>query len=99
MSLNFAQGLVREDYMFEDLKKILDNIDADFTGLNGEDYYEDGEPVMKYAIGKAEDIDCEQERIEYVIEKCKEYSGNYYHDFKYTTVDTKEGWFVVVATA
>lgn len=99
MSLNFVTGVVREGSMFEDLRKILDCVDSDFTGDNGEDYFdENGQPFMESAISIAEDMECEQERIEYVIEKCKKYSGNYYGEFKYTVTEAKEGWFVAIAT-
>ena len=46
----------------------------------------------------AEKIECEQEQIEYVLEKCKEYSCNYYEDFKYSVMNRGDGWLITVAT-
>lgn len=100
MSMNFVNGSVTIDNMWEDLEKILSEIDLDFTGANGEEYYtKEGISQMDSAIFTAKDMECEQERIDYVIEKCKDYSSGYYDDFKYIVISTGENtWEVVICT-
>ena len=96
--LNLVTGLVRDESMMNDLEILLDSIDADFTGTNGEEYYIDEKPAIYWAMCEAEGLECEQERIESVLESCKDYSSNYYDDFQYTVIDVDKGFEVVIAT-
>ena len=44
--------------MWDELECILDGVDADFTGANGEEYYnEEGVSYMESAINEAEKIE------------------------------------------
>lgn len=98
--INLIQEEIRLENMWIDLEIMLDGVDADFTGANGEEYFtEEGISYMEKAINHAETIECEQERIEYVLEKCKEYSDGFYDDFQYTVVCMgNDTWLVTIAT-
>lgn len=100
MSLNLVQRTIKEETMWYDIESLLQDVDLDFTGDNGEEYYtEEGVSQLESAIIVAERLECEQERIDYVIEKCKEYSSDYYSDFEYTSISLGDGaWEVVIAT-
>ena len=97
--MELKQEEIKLENMWIDLEIMLDGVDADFTGANGEDFYEDGMSKMAQAINHAETMECEQERIEYVLEKCKEYSEGFYDEFKYTVVSMgNDTWLVTIAT-
>lgn len=100
MNLNLVQRTIKEETMWSDIKTLLQDVDLDFTGDNGEDYYtEEGVSQLKSAIMVARELECEQERIDYVIGKCGEYSHDYYSDFKYTIIPLENNaWEVVIAT-
>lgn len=98
--MNFIQGLVTKENMWINLERILDNVDADFTGANGEEYYaENNKSHMENAIKESEKYSSIKARITYVIVKCKEYSENFYDDFNFTVIKTIEGYEVVIAVA
>lgn len=98
--MRLIQEVVSLENMWIELGRTLDSVDADFTGLNGEEYYNnEGMSYMDSAIKYADEIECEQERIDYVLEKCKEYSSNYYNGFEYSVIDMgNDKWLVTIAT-
>ena len=100
MKMNFIQKEITLENMWTDLEIILDDVDADFTGANGEEYFNDEDiSYMASAIKQCENFECEQERIEYVIKKCKEYSEGYYEDFEYSVIYMgNDVWLVTIAT-
>lgn len=77
--------------MWDDLEGILESVDCDFIGYNGEEFFtSEGISQFESAINESETIEGESEKLYYVIEKCKEYSKNYYEGFEYTLIN-KDG--------
>lgn len=100
MELNLIEGTVTLNSMKEDLRSLLDNIDLDFTGVNGSEFYtNEGISQLDSAILTSKHLECIQKRVAYVLEKCENYSSDYYEDFKYTVIQiNKNICKVVVAT-
>lgn len=100
MKMNLIQEIIHEEILISDIRRILDGIDADYTGLSGVDYYrEDGISQFDYDLKTIMEIEYGQEKIEYMLDGCKEYSSNYYKDFKYTIVPMSENsWLITIAT-
>ena len=97
-TMNLKTKKITMNNMWIDLERMLDEIDADFTGFNGEDYYIDGMSHMDKAIIECEHLEGEQDKIEYVLDSCKEYSSDYYEDFEYVIITVEDGYNVVIAT-
>ena len=77
--------------MWDDLEGILESVDCDFIGYNGEEFFtSEGISQFESAINESETIEGESEKLYHVIEKCKEYSKNYYEGFEYTLIN-KDG--------
>ena len=104
--LNLITGEINCNSVWEDLERMLDSVDADFTGTNGLEYYtENGISQIENAINQARIVsDKFTDQIVHVLESCKEYSSNYYDDFKYQILDNNDfgndiyGWYVIIAT-
>lgn len=100
MYLDLIQEQLDSKFIWEQLKIVLDRVDADFTGINGEEYYaENNKPHFDNAVEVAKLITNTSEGIEYVLEKCKEYSSDYYSDFEYSAFYIgNDKWLVTIAT-
>lgn len=72
----------------EDIREILGRIDADYVGVNGEEYYVEYRGKMMSGIDRAfkklSQFESMREKIVYVVKDCKAYSGGHYKDFKYS---------------
>ena len=96
--MNFIQEMVHKTSILKDLANILDEIDMDFTGTNGEEYFsENNISYMQEAIRNTKNLN-NLDKIKYIIEKCKEYSNGYYNDFQYTVINlNKNSYLVTIA--
>lgn len=96
--MNFIQEMVYKTSILKDLANILDEIDMDFTGTNGEEYFlENNISYMQEAIRNTKNLN-NLDKIKYIIEKCKEYSNGYYNDFQYTVINlNKNSYLVTIA--
>lgn len=96
--MNFIQEMVYKTSILKDLANILDEIDMDFTGTNGEEYFsENNISYMQEAIRNTKNLN-NLDKIKYIIEKCKEYSNGYYNDFQYTVMNlNKNSYLITIA--
>ena len=100
MYLNLTQEKLDNKHLWEQLKIVLDGVDADFSGANGEEYYaENNKSHFENAVEIAKKMTHTSEGIEYVLEKCKKYSSDYYSDFVYSAFYIgNDMWLVSIAT-
>ena len=96
--MRLIQKMVYKTSILDDLSNILDEIDMDFTGTNGEEYFsENNISYMQEAIRNTKNLN-NLDKIKYIIEKCKEYSNGYYNDFQYTVINlNKNSYLVTIA--
>lgn len=98
--LRLIQEQVNRKNMWEHLSRILDSVDADFTGSNGEQYFhKTGVSHFEFAVSKASLLTHDYAKIEYVLEACKVFSYDYYDGFEYEVFSCGEdSWLVTIAT-
>lgn len=96
--MRLIQKMVYKTSILDDLYNILDEIDMDFTGTNGEEYFsENNISYMQEAVRNTKNLN-NLDKIKYIIEKCKEYSNGYYNDFQYTVINlNKNSYLVTIA--
>lgn len=98
--MQLLQEQIKLNNMWIDLEYMLDSVDADFNGTNGEEYYaSNGVSHMENAIQVADKITNVCEKIEYVLEECKNFSSSYYSGFEYSVLPMgNDTWLVTIAT-
>lgn len=96
--MRLIQKMVYKTSILDDLSNILDEIDMDFTGTNGEEYFsENNISYMQEAVRNTKNLN-NLDKIKYIIEKCKEYSNRYYNDFQYTVMNlNKNSYLITIA--
>lgn len=98
--LNLISGNISYNNLWEELSRLLDAVDADFTGTNGEEYYTtENISFMESAIRECAHMDEYENQIVHVLECCKDYSSNYYDEFKYQILDASDNsCYIIIAT-
>ncbi len=82
--LNLVNGTISRKTLFDDMECLLSEIDLDFVGYNGEEYFsENGISYFMEAKIECNMIPGFIEKIEHLLNSCKSYSCNYYDDFEY----------------
>lgn len=97
--LNLVNAEIRKNSLYDDLKKVLDSIDSDFTGANGEEYFADnGKSILENTIEVANKLNNNIDKITYILDNCKNYSDDYYNEFEFNVVEFNDIYYITVAT-
>jgi hypothetical protein len=83
--LKLEQGVIELDSTWSDcLLDLLEKVDRDFTGCNGEEFYtEEGISEFEVSVNRANKKYTDViNKIEMVLEDCKKSSASYYSDFE-----------------
>ena len=95
--MTLTQDFIRKEFLLEDLGELLNEVDMDFTGFNGEEYFaENNLSYMENAINESENLKLNDfDKIDYIINACIDFSKNFYEYFEYTILDINTNSFLI----